>query len=487
MGIPDFLLPFVVTLTHLLVSPYTKVEESFSLQATHDIIHYGLPTSNVSSYLTEHYDHLTFPGAVPRSFVGPLLLAYASAPFRILFGSWVDEQTIVRGTLALTTSLALGYYIHRIRSSYGATTARVYTLLQLTQFHLPYYASRTLPNTFALTLTLLSNACFLPGGSSSVGIALLTITAIIFRSEVALLFVFHAIHQLLSFRLPLRNLLISSILGGILGLSLTLTIDSYFWLSASPTPHFTTPILSHLSLLWPELTSFHFNALQGQASSWGTQPWHYYLTSSLPKLLLNPISLITLPLAIFTSPTSHLLLPNLAFIFTYSLLPHKEWRFIIYTLPPLTLLSSVGFVWSWNRRTKRTIYLLLSPLLLSSIPLSLTMLLISSQNYPGGVTLSRLPGILPHNATIHLDVKTCMTGASRFLQDKAPGVSWDKTEDSQTLLTPQFWEDMDWVVTEAPERVIGAYEVVDVVRGFKRVRVYRPGEEVVDGGKWGKE
>jgi hypothetical protein len=83
-----------VVLLHLLVSPYTKVEESFSLQATHDILRYGLPTTNVTAYLTANYDHLTFPGAVPRSFVGPMVLAEVSRPLIKLFGGRVNDQVI---------------------------------------------------------------------------------------------------------------------------------------------------------------------------------------------------------------------------------------------------------------------------------------------------------------------------------------------------------------------------------------------------------
>lgn len=87
-------LPFAATLLHLLVAPYTKVEESFSLQATHDILRHGLPTRNVTAVLTANYDHLQFSGAVPRSFIGPLVLSQVAAPFVKLFGSFVNAQVI---------------------------------------------------------------------------------------------------------------------------------------------------------------------------------------------------------------------------------------------------------------------------------------------------------------------------------------------------------------------------------------------------------
>lgn len=91
------LIPTLI-LFHLIWAPYTKVEESFNIQATHDILTYGVrdlffPNGSSELQLKDHYDHLTFTGPVPRTSVGALTLATASWPVtRLLRG--VNPQII---------------------------------------------------------------------------------------------------------------------------------------------------------------------------------------------------------------------------------------------------------------------------------------------------------------------------------------------------------------------------------------------------------
>ena len=227
-------------------------------------------------------------------------------------------------------------------------------------------------------------------------------------------------------------------------------------------------------------------------------PWHFYFTSALPRLLLNPLTYGLILLAVSAPATRAralaILIPTLSFVALYSLLPHKEWRFIIYVVPPLTVVSSLGASWLWTRRTKSIIYATLTLVMLGSVLASFTassaLLAISSLNYPGGEAVMRLREVAANETgTIHVyaDNLVCQTGLTRFLEARQErvevggvGVSrwvFDKTEDQTALLEPGFWRRFDFVLVEDPGRAIGAWEVVGVVDSFAGVRIVGPRDD----------
>ncbi|KAF2855429.1 glycosyltransferase family 22 protein [Plenodomus tracheiphilus IPT5] len=410
----------------------------------------------------------------------------------------------------MLNAVALVYFGRNIQlpGAFGATAGIWYALFQASQFHVMYYASRTLPNMFAfifsnLALCSLLNAYALPWSRQDVtkyqrlSLYLLTIAGVVFRSELALLVGTITTYLFVTQRISIVSVIIPAGLGGlIIGLLCTIPLDSFFWQSFP---------------LWPEWTAFYYNTIQGHSADWGVSPWHYYFLNAIPRLMLNPATyLICIPVALLNVATRRrsldLLIPLLSFVALYSFLPHKEWRFILYVIPGLTAVAAAGASWIWQRRSKSIIYAFLSLVLVVSTLLSFAtstaLLGISSLNYPGGEALH----YLHHNfqpklnhtpnqpLAVHLDNLACQTGVTRFLESHS-GVAqtihdpltaqetlqqrmwtYDKTEDPTALHDPMFWAKFDYVLAERPEKVIGRWAVVHVVYGFGGIRVLKPGE-----------
>ncbi|KAM0712281.1 hypothetical protein Q7P37_011375 [Cladosporium fusiforme] len=464
--IPGFIL------VHLFAAPYSKVEESFNLQATHDIMHYGLPWANSTAVIADKFDHASFPGSVPRTFAGALVLAGAATPFSSFLGSSDQIQLLVRAVLGLVNAIALISLRSAVDTAYGKTAGRWFVLFQASQFHVMFYASRTLPNMFAFAATtiamrnlVLAKAVASKSARSQkrrrLALYLLTLAGVVFRSEIAILLAMETLVLLVQQRASLTKEVIPAGVAGVaIGLLVTVSVDSFFWQQFP---------------LWPEWTGFYYNTILGKSADWGTSPPAWYFVNALPRLLLNPMTLfVCIPLALGVKATQRtsqdILVPHLAFIGLYSLLPHKEWRFIIYSIPAFTAVASAGASWIWTRRAKTLVYRVLSLALvattLGTFFASCGLLLVSSLNYPGGEALQRLQKIdtLP-GKSVHLDNLSCQTGITRFLQTQ-PSWTYDKTEDKGFLLDPVFWQQFDYVLAEDPKRIIGSWQVIDTVDGF---------------------
>ncbi|XP_041752683.1 dol-P-Man:Man(7)GlcNAc(2)-PP-Dol alpha-1,6-mannosyltransferase-like isoform X3 [Coregonus clupeaformis] len=155
-----------VTLLHLFICPFTKVEESFNLQAVHDILYHRLDF--------EKYDHHEFPGVVPRTFLGPVFLSTVCSP--------------------------LVYLLSLLEASKFYTQLMV--LLAFTAWMGQRYGSF---------------------------ICLSALVIIVFRSELSLYLGLMLLMSLLSRRLGILQLLYYAIPAGALSLALTVGIDSLFW------------------------------------------------------------------------------------------------------------------------------------------------------------------------------------------------------------------------------------------------------------------
>lgn len=71
-------------------------------------------------------------------------------------------------------------------------------------------------------------------------------------------------------------------------------------------------------------------------------PWQDYFTVHLPRLLMTGFPVMCIGL--LSNPKIFLFLsPHLVFILLISNLGHKEWRFIIYSIPAFNVVAARGF------------------------------------------------------------------------------------------------------------------------------------------------
>lgn len=397
---------FMALFAHIIFVPFTKVEESFNVQAVHDLLYHRLN-------LTQ-YDHQEFPGVVTRTFLGPLFIAsilsfvHPVLNFLKLEKFWT--LFAARFVLGMAVLISFCSYVRLIEERFGRRVGTFMRLITLTQFHFLFYASRPLPNTFALVLVLLVYQNWI--NSDYVWATIYaTLTTFIFRFELILLFG----PLFLTVFLTKPNKILNTILVGICTLALSfvisIPIDSFFW----------------DKWLWPEGDMIRFNILHNKSHEYGVFPFWWYFTSALPRLLLLSSFFIPLGMLIHQQNQRTMALttfPALAFVFLYSFLPHKELRFILYTVPILNLPASFFCSWIWKKAKVSWIYRIIALSvvvhLIGNLIITGHFIYASSRNYPGGEALMMLQykNRFDRNKriSVHIDNYCAETGISRFLQ-----------------------------------------------------------------------
>ncbi|KAJ2454212.1 alpha-1,6- mannosyltransferase [Coemansia sp. RSA 2336] len=402
------------------------------MQAIHDIIRWGRINSS--------FDHLEFPGVVPRSFIGPLMLSALSYPAKLLSNNeGMFIQVYARAMLGLMVVWANSQFRQEIKSIFGQRAANWYGIFCLTQFHFTFWTSRMLGNTLALVpmlvaqklwlRTLFSRNQYRAEHSYSQMAAILAFTCVVLRFDSAVFALAMIASKLdcCSWRLIKQTTAVAAT-----SIALSLAVDSYYW---------------QQRWMWPEFHVFWFNTVLGRSSEWGTLPAHYYFTGFIPRLLLGALPFACLGI-IRDTRAARLAAYYAVAVSVFSMNAHKEWRFIFPAVPLLNLCAALGVSQPYRSAAIRNLVGGAARVLsAASLVIAVAMTYISSLNYPGGHALAQLHAIEPRaGVRVHIDTFAAMTGVTRFGQLRTDWV-YDKTEG----LDPDQFGNFTHLLTSQPE------------------------------------
>ena len=229
----------------------------------------------------------------------------------------------MRGTLSVMFVWSLASFRFQLKKRIHKGVAGLFTLVCACQFHLLFYASRTLPNTYAALFVNVAFSYWLQDELTTC-LCILTFAGVVLRAELVLLFI--PIFISACVQKQFRGGAISGPVRAVgacactalVALVITVPVDSLLW----------------RRLLWPEAEVLYFNTILNKSHEWGTAPFHWYFTSALPRALMGTVVLVPGSL-VYDDKMRPFALPVISFVLLYSLLPHKELRFILYAVPML--------------------------------------------------------------------------------------------------------------------------------------------------------
>ncbi|KAH9733496.1 Dol-P-Man:Man(7)GlcNAc(2)-PP-Dol alpha-1,6-mannosyltransferase [Citrus sinensis] len=373
-------------------------------------------------YVLYQYDHLEFPGVVPRTFIGKLhifpgalLVSVLASPIILVMSFLHLPKThgliAVRLALGCITLSTLRFFRAQVRYKFGSQVEAFFVILTAFQFHLLFYCTRPLPNILALGIVNLAYGFWLKGDFYA-ALNCLIFSAVVFRCDMVLLLC------------PL-------------GLVLLLV----FYVSAE---------------------KFALRHLGSDQRKVFCVPSLFSLDTFLP-LLGALLDRRVLPFVI----------PVFTFVLLYSKLPHKELRFIISSVPIFNLSAAVAasrilgctavtFMASYENYPSGYALKYLHQIGEFSFPLP------KLNEYCCHTSKDIARGHLASNTEeqwVHIDPYSAMNGISRFCENDFP---WRYSKEESIPLKEYQNRNFTYLINE--HLLVEGYKCLFSMDGFSRVR-----------------
>ncbi|RKP25110.1 Alg9-like mannosyltransferase family-domain-containing protein [Syncephalis pseudoplumigaleata] len=356
---PDIIDLLLVCLAsfHVIVAPFTKVEEQFNVEALHDLLYHGWSR-------LDKYNHTAYPGPVPRTFIGPLFLYSMVKPVQAIW--YYIDPAVPKVYLLVLVTVAFAYWLEGVAGG-KRSAAHIYTALRI-----------------------------------------ILVAGLWFRSELAALFVPWVLLELFSRRIELVPAIRSSLWAALYAIPLTVAVDSYFWQKFPKWPEF--------DVFW--FNAIDLRSSEWGVSPWHayfTTLIPRILHVALPLAAYGAwsnrgVRTLLWPMLVFVSLYSALghkewrfimyIAPivNLAAAVGLAQLFSRQSKHIAYRL--WLGIAAAG--------------------LCAALIAQAGMLYISSLNYPGGYAVAAFHKLEANQTSVymHMDVLTHMTGGSGFSQQR---------------------------------------------------------------------
>ncbi|VEN61997.1 unnamed protein product [Callosobruchus maculatus] len=293
----------------------------------------------VAHNLVYKYGYLTWEWSKGiRSYIPPLIIAFL---YKILNLVGLDTaEVLIFSPRILQAVISSFSDLHFYKWS-GTKKWAVFCLA--TSWFWFYTASRTLINTLECSLTTIALSLFpWPGKNIEDNSKFIWVAAFLFviRPTCAIVWIPLCICHLLINKEDSFSVIIQRYVPiGLSVLCVSITIDS----------------LAYGRFLITPYEFLKFNLFQDIGAFYGVQPWHWYLSTGFPAILgIQFLPFFMACLVVLKNRSNHpnelVILGTMVFtLAVYSVLPHKEFRFILPLLPLVFYVSS-RFLSSWSRK-----------------------------------------------------------------------------------------------------------------------------------------